>query len=107
MCDKSKFCNKFFLKPRNIPDRWEHDMFEGDGHPGRGRSSLNRRRTEPPKMENRDCTKLIINNLDFAVTDDDIEVEFVHKQFLLLSIFVAKKIFFSLLKIVVLFNFCH
>lgn len=67
-----------YKRPRSIPDRWEHDMFESDDNPGRARSSLNRRKTENrPKIEKKDCTKLLINNLDFAVTDDDIDELFV------------------------------
>ena len=53
------------LQPRNIPDRWEHDMFESGGQAKRtsfGSGGLST------------GSKLHISNLDFGVTESDIQV---------------------------------
>lgn len=44
-------------RTRNMPDRWEHDMYSGGRSGGAGGGG----------------TKLIVNNLDFGVTDADME----------------------------------
>lgn len=50
-----------------MPDKWQHDMFEQHAGEHRGQSSGTERRGE-----NR--AKLLISNLDFGVSDTDIQV---------------------------------
>lgn len=55
-------------QPRELPDKWQHDMFEEDAAGGhRGQSARAVRSTESGG-------KLLISNLDFGVSDSDIKV---------------------------------
>lgn len=60
-----------YKRTRNLPDRWEHDMYEAADHRPRDHHRASRH------VDRQSKSKLIINNLDFAVTDDDIEELFV------------------------------
>lgn len=54
-----------YTRPRELPDRWQHDMFEENvGAP-------RRQVTEGRVVEN-GC-KLLVSNLDFGVSDSDIQ----------------------------------
>ncbi|XP_019745080.1 aly/REF export factor 2-like [Hippocampus comes] len=55
-----------YTRPRELPDKWQHDMFEQHSGEHRGQSSGTERRGE-----NR--AKLLISNLDFGVSDTDIQ----------------------------------
>lgn len=52
------------LQPRELPDKWQHDMF--DDHAGVQRSIQNTRSEA--------SGKLLVSNLDFGVSDSDIRV---------------------------------
>lgn len=56
-------------QPRELPDKWQHDMFEEQEHPSghRGLSAGAERSVE-------DSGKLLVSNLDFGVSDTDIKV---------------------------------
>lgn len=61
----------FFLcpsQPRELPDKWQHDMF--DDHAGVQRSIQN--------TGSEASGKLLISNLDFGVSDSDIKVSFLN-----------------------------
>lgn len=61
----------FFLcpsQPRELPDKWQHDMF--DDHAGVQRSIQNTRSEA--------SGKLLVSNLDFGVSDSDIRVIFLN-----------------------------
>ncbi|XP_077381718.1 aly/REF export factor 2-like isoform X2 [Festucalex cinctus] len=56
-----------YTRPRELPDKWQHDMFEQhDGGEHTGQSSGADRRAE-------NSAKLLISNLDFGVSDTDIK----------------------------------
>lgn len=55
------FCSP---QPRELPDKWQHDMFEENEGGG---STVPERRVD-------DSSKLLISNLDFGVSDSDIKV---------------------------------
>lgn len=59
--------NTPYNRPKSIPDKWEHDMFDGAGNRGNVRTSG--RRTEGLSTG----THLQISNLDFGVTESDIK----------------------------------
>lgn len=53
-----------YTRPRNVPDKWEHDMYDGAGSRASGG-----RRSEGLTTE----AHLQISNLDFGVTESDIK----------------------------------
>ncbi|XP_061685788.1 aly/REF export factor 2-like [Syngnathoides biaculeatus] len=55
-----------YTRPRELPDKWQHDMFEQHADERRGQSSGTDRSTE-------NSAKLLISNLDFGVSDTDIK----------------------------------
>ena len=59
------FC--FLSQPRELPDKWQHDMFEEHAGGFRGLSSVPERSVES-------SGKLLVSNLDFGVSDSDIKV---------------------------------
>lgn len=61
-------------QPRELPDKWQHDMFEEQEHPSghRGLSAGAERSVE-------DSGKLLVSNLDFGVSDTDIKVCFIYR----------------------------
>lgn len=64
------FINLFSLQPRELPDKWQHDMFEehdGGRSAASGRSAATERSVE-------NSGKLLVSNLDFGVSDSDIKV---------------------------------
>jgi len=56
--------NAPYTRPRNVPDKWEHDMYETRGR--------NNTRTEGGSGGLSTGTQLQISNLDFGVTESDI-----------------------------------
>ncbi|XP_032419683.1 THO complex subunit 4-like isoform X3 [Xiphophorus hellerii] len=52
-----------YTRPRELPDKWQHDMFEENEGGG---SAVPERRVD-------DSSKLLISNLDFGVSDSDIK----------------------------------
>ncbi|XP_040893102.1 THO complex subunit 4-like [Toxotes jaculatrix] len=54
-----------YTRPRELPDKWQHDMFEEDISGHRGQSAGAERRVE-------NSGKLLVSNLDFGVSDSDI-----------------------------------
>lgn len=60
--------NTPYSRPKNIPDKWEHDMYDGAGNKGNARANGGRR-TEGLSTG----THLQISNLDFGVTESDIK----------------------------------
>lgn len=61
------FCSR---QPRNLPDKWDHDMYEGGGggeyNTGAGGGGGGRFAS----------SKLLISNLDYGVSNADIKVGF-------------------------------
>lgn len=60
------FCSR---QPRNIPDKWDHDMYDGDinsGVSGGGAGGGGGGRFA--------SSKLLISNLDYGVSNADIKV---------------------------------
>lgn len=55
------------LQPRELPDKWQHDMFEE--HAEGRRAPIAR-----PERDVDSSSKLLISNLDFGVSDSDIKV---------------------------------
>ncbi|XP_057699651.1 THO complex subunit 4-like [Corythoichthys intestinalis] len=55
-----------YTRPRELPDKWQHDMFEQHSGEHRGQSSGSDRIAE-------NSAKLLISNLDFGVSDSDIK----------------------------------
>ena len=58
------------LKYRNVPDKWEHDMYDGVGR----RSSAGGGVTRRSEGLSTGGSHLQISNLDFGVTESDIRV---------------------------------
>ena len=58
------------VQPRELPDKWQHDMFE-DGLASASRT----RRTGAARGGGEDGGKLLVSNLEFGVSDKDIKVE--------------------------------
>lgn len=54
-----------YTRPRELPDKWQHDMFEDDS----GRS----RRESPGAGGVENSAKLLLSNLDFGVSNSDIQ----------------------------------
>ncbi|XP_074521539.1 aly/REF export factor 2-like isoform X2 [Halichoeres trimaculatus] len=59
-----------YTRPRELPDKWQHDMFEEHVGGRRGLSTGAERSTER-NAEN--SSKLLVSNLDFGVSDSDIK----------------------------------
>ncbi|XP_044044770.1 THO complex subunit 4 [Siniperca chuatsi] len=55
-----------YTRPRELPDKWQHDMFEEHVGGRRGDSAGAERSVES-------SGKLLVSNLDFAVSDSDIK----------------------------------
>ncbi|KAM8842375.1 aly/REF export factor 2-like [Synchiropus picturatus] len=57
-----------YSRPRELPDKWQHDMFEDDS------SNNGVRRISPGADRSGDSSgKLLVSNLDFGVSDTDIQ----------------------------------
>lgn len=56
------FCSR---QPRNLPDKWDHDMYEGGGEYNTGAGGGGGRFAS---------SKLLISNLDYGVSNADIKV---------------------------------
>lgn len=55
-----------YTRPRELPDKWQHDMFEEyDGEP--------RRQSAGAERSTENGGKLLVSNLDFGVSDSDIK----------------------------------
>ncbi|KAG7486269.1 THO complex subunit 4-like [Solea senegalensis] len=52
--------------PRELPDKWQHDMFEED-------AGIRRRPTEVAERSVESSGKLLVSNLDFGVSDSDLK----------------------------------
>lgn len=57
-------------QPRELPDKWQHDMFEEHAGGCRGPS------VAPESGSVESNGKLLVSNLDFGVSDSDIKVIF-------------------------------
>ncbi|XP_070833256.1 THO complex subunit 4-like [Chaetodon trifascialis] len=55
-----------YTRPRELPDKWQHDMFEEHAGGHRGPAAEPERSTESNG-------KLLVSNLDFGVSDSDIK----------------------------------
>ncbi|XP_042337700.1 THO complex subunit 4-A-like [Plectropomus leopardus] len=55
-----------YTRPRELPDKWQHDMFEEHTSERRGQSAGAERSGEA-------SGKLLVSNLDFGVSDSDIK----------------------------------
>ncbi|XP_059904143.1 THO complex subunit 4-like [Gadus macrocephalus] len=58
-----------YTRPRELPDKWQHDMFE-DGSASASRTS---RSTGTARSGGEDSGKLLVSNLEFGVSDKDIK----------------------------------
>lgn len=67
-------CRRLMFQPKQLPDTWQHDMFDG------GSAPIKRVGLSPTSMSGQG--KLLISNLDFGVNDSDIQVH--HSFFLFL-----------------------
>lgn len=56
------FNNLYFIVQGDVNSAWKHDMFDGVKKVGRG------------AIGNAGTTKLLVSNLDFGVSDSDIQV---------------------------------
>ncbi|XP_031140468.1 THO complex subunit 4-like [Sander lucioperca] len=56
-----------YTRPRELPDKWQHDMFEEHAGGRRGQSAGAERSVESSSG------KLLVSNLDFGVSDSDIK----------------------------------
>lgn len=65
----------FSQQTRNLPDSWQHDMYEGAGGSGAGGFRSRSNVTSGGSSEG----KLIIANLDWGVSDSDISVRNIGK----------------------------
>ncbi|KAG7486268.1 THO complex subunit 4-like [Solea senegalensis] len=54
------------FQPRELPDKWQHDMFEED-------AGIRRRPTEVAERSVESSGKLLVSNLDFGVSDSDLK----------------------------------
>ncbi|XP_018534004.1 THO complex subunit 4 [Lates calcarifer] len=55
-----------YTRPRELPDKWQHDMFEEHVSGRRGQSA-------GPEGSVENSGKLLVSNLDFGVSDSDIK----------------------------------
>lgn len=67
-CGTIVFCCS--SQPRELPDKWQHDMFEEHAGGHRGQSAGAERSVES-------SGKLLVSNLDFGVSDSDVRELFV------------------------------
>lgn len=66
----------FYAQPKQLPDRWQHDLFDGDSGTGfRGGRTRNAGGGGGGGIST-GC-KLHISNLDFGVSDSDIQVSWL------------------------------
>jgi len=61
-CSNRKINNLYFIVQGDVNSAWKHDMFDGVKKVGRG------------AIGNAGTTKLLVSNLDFGVSDSDIQV---------------------------------
>lgn len=61
-----------YNRPRNIPDKWEHDMYDGAGRIGGGAGRIGGGAGRKPEGLSTG-SHLQISNLDFGVTEADIK----------------------------------
>uniref|UniRef100_A0A1A7Y063 Aly/REF export factor n=1 Tax=Iconisemion striatum TaxID=60296 RepID=A0A1A7Y063_9TELE len=59
-----------YTRPRELPDKWQHDMFEE--HDG-GQSARAAERFDRADRSTESSGKLLVSNLDFGVSDSDIK----------------------------------
>ena len=86
----------FYLQPKQLPNKWQHDLFDGStggGSGGGGGGSFGNRtgRTGGGMSGGLSTgTKLHISNLDFGVSESDVEVR-IPKKAIVQNIFSQKK----------------
>ena len=59
----------FYPQPKQVPDQWQHDMYEGGATTGRMQF-----RTGGGVGSQNVQGKLLVSNLDYGVSDADIQV---------------------------------